>query len=388
MDQRDSKIVSTITTKSEGRADWSQTVIDNFGEMQNSLQLISGYRGPRQSGHPIHDVTHVVRAFSPSTQEVELKNFWPQAPVINKVTARVFTACQVGVGTVPSPSSSQIDAIMAQLRGEIPTDVLLPNFLLELPEALTLHKQLAKAFRPSVKNWSNAGLAYSFGLAPLIKDLNSLINVTSRVKKRIDHLSRVSDSAPQRYKFNVGLEQPHDITVTDAGSSGPIRLGCLEGVQAEATATINMSIFARIIRTRRVDSNVDYISACADALGFSKPGSVIWEALPFSFVADWFHPCGRALNALNTSAFSGCLYATSVGHQSTITISGDVTCTGIKAGLPYWFSGPNIVSGSTRIGSAYAKFYNRSAGLPASQDVNHYGLRQSILSAMLCLQRA
>ena len=391
MDTNRSYMTCTISSKVEGRADWTHSSAMNFGDRLASIRSISGYRGPRQSGHPIHDVTHVVRAFSPSTVDVELESYWPPAPVINSVTSRVLTCCNVDVGSVPAPSTTQIDAIMAQLRGEIPTTTLLPNFLLELPEALNLHTQLRQAFQPGVKNWSNAGLAYSFGLKPLIRDLNDLLNTTRRVKKRLRKLASISDSSFQKYTFGVALEKPHDIVVTDSGAYGPITQGFLRGVSSDAQASVDMNIFARVLRTRRVDSNIDTFSAYADDLGFSKLGSVIWEGIPFSFVADWFYPCGRALNGLNTAAFEGCLYATSIGHQSHTTITGDVYCTGVyQAPVGAWYQtdGKNIKGGQKlKIGSAYAKFYNRASGLPATHEVSHYGMRQSILSAMLCFQR-
>lgn len=392
MDTNNSTMMCTISSEVQGRSDWACSHVSDFGARLSRSSSISGYRGPRQPGHPIHDATHVVRAFSPRSMDVEIENFWPPPPVISKVTSRPFVACDVDVGEVPKPSSAQIDAIMAQLRGEIPTTTLLPNFLVELPEALHLHTQLRQAFKPGIKNWSNAGLAYSFGLKPLLRDLNELAHTTQRVRQRLKKLASMSDSSFQKYTFGVSVGKPHDIRVSDSGAlDGPIAQGFLRGVSSDATAGIDMNIFARVIRTRRIDNNIDTFSAYADDLGFSKVGSVIWEGIPFSFVADWFYPCGRALNSLNTTAFEGCLYALGIGHQSHVTISGDVSVTGIYAapvGAWYNTGGVNVVGGRAVIGSAYAKFYDRASGLPATQDVSHYGLRQSILSAMLCLQRA
>lgn len=97
------------------------------------------------------------------------------------------------------------------------------------------------------------------------------------------------------------------------------------------------------------------VPSTARSLGLMDPASVLWEKLPYSFVADWFIPIGNYLseasffNGLNTS------YVKSVFSRRTIGISKRATYTG-AAGYPGVPKGGNYASTGVRftrsIGSA------------------------------------
>lgn len=59
-------------------------------------------------------------------------------------------------------------------------------------------------------------------------------------------------------------------------------------------ADINVTAIARISAFVRVDSPNLFKAA---ALGFTNPATVAWDAIPFSFVIDWFIPVGAFLNS-------------------------------------------------------------------------------------------
>lgn len=288
---------------------------------------------------------------------------------------------QFGVtSAIPSLSPSDFDAALQDLIGEIPTDVLLPNFIIELPQALSLHKQLMKAFSKKPKTWNDAGLAYTFGLAPLAKDIVSLAKLGQRVRSRISYLSKVSenDFVPWNRKIPIDVSalQP---TFESGFPSLELQGFLIGGEFRNVTITATASLFARRIRTRTVDPKAEAASGYLDAAGITKAGSAIWEAIPFSFVADWFYPFGRALNVLNTSAFQGCMSYANSGWQS------HVNCTAqYYAGLN---CGHARTSGKHLIGAGNCSVYRRGPGFPNTTPSSNFGVRQTLLSGMLAFQK-
>lgn len=57
------------------------------------------------------------------------------------------------------------------------------------------------------------------------------------------------------------------------------------------------------VRSRRFIYEMTESLPVARALGLSDPRAVLWEAVPFSFIADWFIPVGSYLDALSTVPF-------------------------------------------------------------------------------------
>lgn len=336
-----------------------------------SYSTITGYRGPRRSGE-MHPCTHTIAQYIASNLNLEAKYPYGQGTTYERFEGQLPLVGDLSCTGQPVIEPSDLDDAITQLRGEIPTDVLGINFLLELPEALTLHSQLSAVFsNRRVKTWSDAGLAYSFGLAPLVSDLGKLFHMSNRISRRIRYLQSIRDDDLTPLRIGVRLSK---------ATSFVVQPRCyFSYLKARDNGTWSTaSLFCHARRTRTLGSSGDRAAAWLDATGFSKFGSSIWEAIPFSFVADWFYPCGRALKVLDTSAFEGCLLADRIGWQDRIV--SDIELHGnIKV---YVCSYPDTV-----VGHVLGKTYNRSLGLPSTHPISHYGLRQSVLSGMLAVQR-
>lgn len=305
-------------------------------------------------------------------------------------TGTVFTCPLWIAGGPPSVDLRQLDAAVQDLRGEIPTDVLLPNFVMELPEALRLHKQLMEnVFRHSPHSWKDAGLQYAkslgkrignthllyeFGIKPLAGDIVKLAKLNSRVSARIKHLSTIPTGDYVKWRRRISVDQSGSIGF---GVSPFVRF-----VSSTVTANVTVELFARIKRTRTVSSATDRLRATLDASGVSQFGSVLWEAIPFSFVADWFYPCGRTLDALNVQAFTGCLANQNLGYQSHTEAV--LSCRGlVPSPGTAWYD-----SNKFEYARCTVRYYNRSGGLPSTRTAVNYGVRQALLSGSLVLQRA
>lgn len=146
----------------------------------------------------------------------------------------------------------------------------------------------------------------------------------------------------------------------------------------EVTATGTM--FAKVKPGRTVNPETELLAANVDAFGFSHLGSVLWEAIPFSFVADWFTNAGTCLDGLNLQAFQGALVHKQLGWLSKV--SAVVKFRG-KPAMVY-----RPICDSLDFASGVAIRFNRAAGLPTTFTESRFGIRQSILSSALALQRA
>lgn len=60
------------------------------------------------------------------------------------------------------------------------------------------------------------------------------------------------------------------------------------------------SAIGECFRSKRVKVTLTKHESTLSELGFTRPESVAWELLPFSFVVDWFLPIGNWLEALTT----------------------------------------------------------------------------------------
>jgi len=119
-----------------------------------------------------------------------------------------------------------------------------------------------------VNNVANSWLELNFGWTPLIKDIHDSIEI----------LQRDFPSAPIR-----GSATGRNLTL-------PVYRGSASQIES-----------VRIAGTLRVTNPQLFL---ANQLGLINPAAVAWDAVPFSFVVDWFIPVGKFLNSLTNEV--GC----------------------------------------------------------------------------------
>lgn len=116
---------------------------------------------------------------------------------------------------------------------------------------------------------SNAWLAYTYGLRPLIKDVYSAMEVLS--KPGIDEVPvhTVRSSRTILHHSKIGETYRWTEVKFDIKTRGEI----------------SFLVTNPLIKT-------------LDQMGLINPLSVAWELVPFSFVVDWFLPVGKALQQI------------------------------------------------------------------------------------------
>lgn len=126
---------------------------------------------------------------------------------------------------------------------------------------------------------SDMWLATQYGYLPLMKDIQ---NAMEFVEKR---------TAPPRV-YKTKFRQVQGPTVRQGG----------------VAASINLTMLVKVeLRLRWTE-----VVSTARSLGLWDPLPVIWEKIPFSFIADWFVPIGTYLdNVSYASSLSSCNWARS-----------------------------------------------------------------------------
>lgn len=152
----------------------------------------------------------------------------------------------------------------------------------------------AKKPRRGQDNIPALWLEYSFGWVPLLTDIYTMLNNTFNV--------------PSAFVRQVYRKDYPDVLLYEEPNTRIYRDGTFQvrGVAAGIVYVDVPAIYA------------------ASQYGITNPLATAWEALPFSFVVDWFVPVGDFINSLGAT---GGLKFKDYSLTSTINWSGKITAT-------------------------------------------------------------
>jgi len=197
----------------------------------------------------------------------------------------------------PQPSvASAVTDVVARTNPSRP-EVSVPNFLFELkdiPEMLHL-----KGTSHSRKHVSNSAVEQNFGWDLLFQDLRRLTDFTSQVDKRVVELKALYRKGGMKRRRTVysGSHLDTDLTPTFQSFNCSVSGGRSRHTTCIAWVTVRWkpdypdmpSAQDLVNKARLVVHGWDFSS--------SGLASVIWEAVPWSWFADYFGNLGTYLNA-------------------------------------------------------------------------------------------
>lgn len=158
-----------------------------------------------------------------------------------------------------------------------------------------------------VKGASGLYLQYMFGWRPFINDVVELYRICSSIDERIRELVRRANSPQQRYYGRWVEGSSTSYTTLVSGEDGP--LGGFAGdfiprVKWEVVCPASPGIrFHATMRYRypvppELTQAGGRAKALLDALGINGNWSMLWNAIPYSFILDWFVKVNRFLSRL------------------------------------------------------------------------------------------
>lgn len=132
-------------------------------------------------------------------------------------------------------------------------------------QALGLSAPPRQRIRYSKDRAADMWLQLQYGWIPLYKDTLHAAEALA-----------VMHAKPARIRFSAGVRLPKSYVDSNSVRSNRVMLNY----------------------SRRMTVELNTLPSPLDTLGFLDPQSVIWEAVPFSFVVDWFLPIGTMLDTI------------------------------------------------------------------------------------------
>lgn len=181
----------------------------------------------------------------------------------------IFSGNLVRLKTDTELSAEALDKMMPTLE----SDLSLTNFLLELRDFKKLFSIITESLP---KLLAAAHLNYEFGWKPFLGDIQKILNLLGNFDKLLSKL----------------IAEQHQVNVRHAS----IPLPTPEPVNTDG---FDISVKWKTEPIYRATMKYSYslpelshlqmkVRGALDAFGLDISASVIWEAIPFSFVVDWF----------------------------------------------------------------------------------------------------
>lgn len=180
-----------------------------------------------------------------------------------------------------------INEAAERLRPDL-TTVSIPNFLLDIKDLKALFK-LWKSNLSLAKNAAGAHLNYKFGWAPTYGDISAMVDVIRNMQAK---LKAFEDSLGRVFTRSTTIFQD---SFESSGHSLP-----QSNVDLWWNGSITRTVTAHFKwrpKPLAVMGGMDKIlRAYLDALGFELNPRILWDAVPFTFVIDWFFGVGSWLD--------------------------------------------------------------------------------------------
>lgn len=317
--------------------------------------LDPGFRSIQRSKKrlPLHDANHVkVRMFIPKN----MHDYAASQGHSFTDNHEAISCCDINqiLALMPGPSqgtlSSYADKAFEKLWPQIPEQVSIANFAYELREWKMLKPSFSKNLKESV---SGNFLSFQFGWLPLVGDLKKLYSLQETIQKRLQFLK---DTSGKRVRVSCGGDiDPYGPVETATNIGDPpvshYRLR-YERQDYKGTWRCTGYIYHEL---EGLDDSLTQLKAFSAGLGLNNPISVVWNAIPYSFVFDWFTRFGSLLDRLAVQPFGG------TWQISDVSFSTQEKMTFRAYQSPSASADMNLLLGTGTI-----ERYVRQVGLPAS----------------------
>jgi hypothetical protein len=224
-----------------------------------------------------------------------------KATIVNAANTALGTT---GAAVLGANAQAWINEYFSRAQPDL-TTVSIPNFLLDIDELMKLYelwKKRSSEFPRYIKNVKNATkkdvvnaipekfIAFKFGWKPTVADLTDLIDGVLNLRKKIAEFeAKLGQLYQTGSNYNHGL--PTSASGTTVYPSGSHT--CTWTANCQRKATVSITYAAQPLA---VIGSLDLVlRALLDSMGFELNPRIIWDAIPFSFVVDWFFNVGGFL---------------------------------------------------------------------------------------------
>jgi len=262
--------------------------------------------------------------------------------------------------------SSLVGDVGDRLSGNMKTSDTLLVDLYEIGQTIEMFRNpfglLTARWSPNVstlgqliKAGSNFWLEKKYGWDNFFRDMDQFIHSWSAVSKHIDFLntSKASYTHVSKSTHVSGTINP-DIPENPYGffsiSTGPLDWTCKSSFGVEILRGEHYHVLSKL----------DYL---LQAVGAQNLPAAMWDALPFSFVVDWFVDIQKFLSS--NPVFFGQYNLRNVGYSSKLELSGSMT---ITSASDNYFNGLGNSTSYTIPSIPVFKKYRRTPGFPPENE--------------------
>jgi hypothetical protein len=196
-----------------------------------------------------------------------------------------------------------------------------PIFLYELRELPDLFRLKGNTVAKKV---ASGNLSYQFGWKPLLNDLGNLLGIQASVNKRVAELSNLYQTGGRSVKADVGTTTlPGNESLFGFPPGGGIAYVTHRGSCRSWISVSWVPVFDP--RGEIPDLNEIRVRAFKAVFGLTVDPSTVWNALPWSWLVDWFSNLGSVLSARrNLVGFvpGQCYAMTTTQKESTYRFEG------------------------------------------------------------------
>lgn len=203
---------------------------------------------------------------------------------------------------------NSMDAKSIQKATEVvPDEYSLVNFLLDLISLcegnITKLEGLASritkgldTFWGIVNRTGNYWLAWNYGIKPFLSDMKAILSSVNRAKRRIQWLREVNHTVvPIHYRegtreFEISQEFTPTIPKPVYSPAPPLE----PHIEVLCRGDFIVRVRPNITHYVRFDIDDAYLADFGDIIvwldmsGLYNPFNIVWDAIPFSFIVDWF----------------------------------------------------------------------------------------------------
>lgn len=220
-------------------------------------------------------------------------------------------------GSLPTvPTKEQMKAFVQEaiqvMTPSMESGFELSNFLYELKEFESLFKLWDRG-RSYWRNLASGGLNYSFGWLPFVGDVQRLYKGLRDFDEKLRRLKEGAGRLNLRhYSKFIESDLPLDLTWYDA-TSGVYQNEYkrhLDSASSRVKLTCTMKYTYQFPELDRLETQA---RAFLDTIGMQLSLYNLWEALPYSFVIDWFFNVGDVLKQFKHKWLPVNLYVKAIG---------------------------------------------------------------------------
>lgn len=283
-------------------------------KMAQRIEVITSYRGKKL---PLrwHNCIHTkAKCFGSGNGRYYLNGDWFD---LSHVPLYGYSRMSQ-IGADASCTREQWESIMDHMDLGIATRVSLPNFLMDCATMAESCLKFATHHKSKLPKNARKGsyldrpaalwLFYNYGIKPFVSDLNAILHAQQNVQRKAAAMRR-NFATVQHCKTRF----TPNVTVYGSTIASPFSPSLGERL-GNAHNTAKGTFMATYIPTSLVD--VSGLTLASNYLGINKFGDAVWDAIPFSFCADWFIDTQRWVRGFNVNNWQGGVIWLSAGCQS------------------------------------------------------------------------